>query len=944
MLKKITILMLSVIFLSVFGFSQLNQTGSLKGVVTSPDGSPLPGVLVTLKSPKLVVRKMETITNENGRYRFVGLYPGLYEITYAMEGMSTVVRKGIKVEVGKTFAVDVALQLGKIEENIIVEGQSPTIDRQSTTKSTNLDSEYLSSIPALRTVNEFLNMTPGVNDNTAFGGSVRDNVYKLDGVNLNDPAVGTQGVFFGMDIMEEISVQTGGLSAQYSAKGANLNVVTKSGGNKLTGSAVVYYRHESLKSDNTKGTPLEGTAGGAKYELEPGVSIGGPIIKDKLWFFGNFSFNKRENFVNGYPLKADLSGPDKAVAVDNYRPYPYFKLTFQPAQSDKFFVSYNYSDIETDHRDPSKNVTEDVTRKQTTPTHVFSAQWTHTFGTSFITNLKASIVRSKFDLITKTTEIPKSDSLTNYSWGNGNFDDMYKRDRTQINFDGTLFVEDFGGSHEVVFGGELMFSETGRKVGYSAAFKDPSTGWGTYVWQYYDGDPYYADYDKPMDQKQKINIFSAFVNDTWNVSKNLTVNLGARLTHQEGIIPKQGLDGGSGYLAEHLLGQKYPYDVRVEKEFTALKWTDIAPRISAIYDIFSNGTTLLKASYSRYTGDMLSDYYGSMNPNQWLYYYGPFDPNTGITTGVYGISTINPSKAKYGNHEAKSPYSDEIVIGIERELTNDISVSARFLKKWYKRNIEDVDASALDIDKLMNDGELVWTNYEKVIVKDPHNGQDITFWNRKELKAADIYILNPPGADRKFTGVELTLNKRFSNNWSVNVSYVYSKNEGLIGTSFNRSTGSGGLYNNPNNHVNAEGKDENERTHVLKASGMYRLPFDINVGFFANLRSGFRTTRTVSAKALGLKLSQGDAAVNAESRGSYKMPTRFTLDIKVEKVFRIGKFNLRGFVDIFNVFNESTKIRTWRNSSTAGGSNPQLWEMTAIAAPRIFRLGAKFEF
>ena len=244
MLKKSMIGALALIFAVTLAYGQLNQTGMVNGVVTSTDGTPLPGVTVIIKSPALVLPQMTTISTENGRYRFPGLAPGTYEVSFALEGMGTVVNKGVKVSVGVTTTVDAELALESVQEEIVVEGKAPTVDRQTTTKAANLDSEFLDSIPALRTIDSYFNITPGVTSRTSHGGSERDNAYNLDGVNLADPAVGTQGVFFGMDIMEEISVQSGGLKAEYgSVRGAVINVVSKSGGNKFSGSASVYYRH-----------------------------------------------------------------------------------------------------------------------------------------------------------------------------------------------------------------------------------------------------------------------------------------------------------------------------------------------------------------------------------------------------------------------------------------------------------------------------------------------------------------------------------------------------------------------------------------------------------------------------------------------------------------------------------------------------------------------------
>jgi phage gp45-like len=492
MQKKLVVL-LSLVLCASLMMAQLSQTGSINGSVNSPDGTPLPGVTVTITSKALVIEKMVTVTNENGRYRFPSLAPGDYEVVYALEGMNTIQRTGIKVSVGKTVTLDVQMELKSLQENIVVEGQAPNIDRQSTTKTASLDTDFLDSIPATRTLATYFNMTPGVTGNTAHGGSVRDNSYNLDGVNLVDPVVGTEGVFFGMDIMEEISVQSGGLSAEYgSVRGAVVNVVTKSGGNSFTGNVKAFVNHESLMGDNTKGTPLEGKQSGAKYEIEPGFSLGGPIIKDKLWFFANGSLNTKEILTAGYPYDKPDTTPTKET-----RPYPYIKFTLQPNQNNKFVLSYNFSNLIRDHRGADIYNTEDTTWIQRGPTHVFNAHWTHTFSDNVFGNFKVAYVSNPLNLTAKNSEPNYSDLYTDRMWGSWGYDDINERNRIQVNADTTVFVENLAGSHEIKIGAEGQYAKSGRVM----SFNGPEDGYGfnqSFIYTlgnpYDDGDylPYYA--------------------------------------------------------------------------------------------------------------------------------------------------------------------------------------------------------------------------------------------------------------------------------------------------------------------------------------------------------------------------------------------------------------------------------------------------------------------
>jgi hypothetical protein len=928
MVKKLSMFLVSMLFIVSVCFGQSAQTGALNGTVTDSDDAALPGITVVLKSPALVVPQMTTVTNASGLYRFPALPPGIYELTFMLEGMNTLVRKDIVVSLSKTTTVDATMTLETQQETIVVTGKSPTVDRQSTTKTANMDIAFLEYVPALRTLDSYLNIAPGATGDSIHGGSVRDTSYNLDGLNLADPVVGTQGVFFGLDIMEEVSVDVGGLSAEYGqARGAVLNVVSKSGGNKFSGTASVYYRHESLQSDNTTGTPLEGEASGYKYELEPGITLGGPLAKDKLWFFLNLSFNKREQITPGYPYDQT-----EEVPADDFRPYPYIKFTYQPNQANKFVFSYNYSDIVRHHRGSSRYRLEESTWEQTTPTHVFNLHWTRSFGSNFFMNFKAGGYYSLFDLNQKTREPSVYDYVTgNYSGGYG-FSDLNQRHRMQINADGTVFIDDLAGSHELKFGAEFLYAWSGRQLEFSNV-TDP---WGFQLYRYYTYyGPYFAYYYAPYDTKEEMMNIGLFVQDNWSISNNLTLNIGFRFESQHGYIPPQMQDRGT----ETLWGL-FDFNRAVDEKIKAMSWNTISPRLSMIYDIFSDGTTLFKASFARYYMANITQWFDGINPNGFASYYGACDANYNVYQLWY-YSTSTPKTLGWGDHKLKAPYMDEVTVGVERELFEDWSVSLRYIKKWDRELLEDAAIYELDMDALMDDGELIWTNYTEVPVTDPYDGQTLTFYDIIDLYPGEYALINPPGANRDYDGVEFVLNKRYSKGWQMNVSYVYQHSRGIIATDFSASWGGTGLWDDPNNHTNAEGRFWYERRHQVKLTGMVKGPWGINLGTYMRYLSGRRYERRVRSQDFGVSLGQGNQTIYAEARGSRGLPDLFMVDIKLEKAFKLGPVNIRAFVDIFNIFNGNKATDVYEISS-----HPTLIfeEMEDIQDPRIFRLGAKIEF
>jgi outer membrane receptor protein involved in Fe transport len=945
MKNKSLILLSLTIFMVSLGLGQNGQTGAVLGTVTNPDDLPLPGVSVTLASPALVIPQMTTLTRSNGLYRFLWLPPGEYQLTFQLEGMNTLIYKGIIVSVGMTSTVDVDMTLKTLEELIVVPGKAPLIDRQKTTGAANLDKQFLEMIPTPgRTVMDYFNLTPGITGNTAHGSGEMENSYNLDGVNMGDPVTGTEYVTFGLDTMEEVSVQTGGLSAEYgSVKGAVLNVVTKSGGNRFSGSAFFYYDNESLQADNTKGTDLynpdhpEKT--GRKFQLEPGFTLGGPVLKNKLWFFGNLSMISKEEYVPGYPHDKP---PEESIPIDQKEYFPYIKFTFQPSLADKFIFSYSYSDLRSNHRDASRYYNEDTTRRQKSPTHVFNAQWSKNFGANFYANLKLAYIKSNIDFRSKSPGVQYSDWLTGLQTGTNwrNRDDS-QRDRFQVNLDATTFIDNLAGSHELKVGGELQMAKTAWILETNP---DPETNLVyQFNWPEFIGGNgiYYGFHIKSFDRKENLLNYSLFLNDTWSLPGNLTLDLGLRYDYNSTIWPAQNQDEVPIFNPWGLL-----VDRRIFNSITPVKWQNLSPRLGLIYDIFADGSTLFKASWATYVMPNTTQWVNLAHPNGWYYWIDVF---YGYSFVQISQSLVRPGTTGvgYGKHDLVASTADELTLSLQREIRDDWSLGLRYIKKWDKNLIHTVDAASLDIDALLDNNELVWLDWEEVQVVDPYDGKTKTLYNNLDpARVPQQYLVNPPGAKRKYDGLEVTLNKRFSHGWSLNASYVYANSRGLIGLNRNgtdgtQSLGTSDLWSNPNAHINAEGRFPYERRHQLKIAGLIKGPWGINIGGYFRHLSGQRWTRAITSNFLDVTLNQITETIKAEKRGAHGYPAINILDLKIEKTFHFGTLHLKLFADIFNLFNDNTVIEEYLDSS-----NPaqQFGEDLAIVPPRVVRLGAKIEF
>ncbi|MDP2915503.1 MAG: carboxypeptidase regulatory-like domain-containing protein [Candidatus Aminicenantes bacterium] len=934
-----------VLLIAGLAFAQ-TQTGNIVGRVLAPEGEGLPGVSVTLTSPAMIIPSMSAITGERGAFRFVALSPGDYQITFVLSGMKTVIRKGVKVEVSRTATLDITMEVKSLEENVTVVGQSPTIDKQRTARPVNLDKMFLQSLPAPRNLGTFVNMAPGIADNSAYGSSTMDNSYLLDGVNLVDAATGTQSVGFGLDIMEEIAIQAGGLSAEYgSVRGAMINVVTKSGGNKFSGSGSFYFNQEKLKSVNTHGTPLAGSKSGNKMEIEPVFTLGGPIIKDKLWFFMNASFIQTEAFVAGYPAGVT---PGNEKPFKTMLPYPYLKLSFQPGPNDKFMLSYNYSDRITDDRGASKFSAESVTIKQTSPSHVFNAQWTKFFGSNFFANMRFGMVLYQLLLNAKGSEAQRTDQNTSISTGNAwRNHDLYTRNRFQFNTDATAFIDNLAGTHELKFGGEIQYAHTTWDV-YGVS--DPLTG-GCSIAMY--GSTYYRALTlrgNGFNRADNVVDYAGFVQDNWAITRNLNLSLGLRLEYNSVVYPAQNTtEGPIAFLGK-------TYNRSIPESLTMYKWMDLAPRVGLIYDLFSDGKTLFKASYSRYILPNQVGWINLAHPNGWFGYYQYLNPDGSALMNPDGTPKVTlwampggfqngGAQIGYKDYKLKAGHTDELAIGMERELFTDFSLGARYIKKWDRDQPNMIDAAQLDADKLMSTGEIDYSkNWTSKTVVDPYNGQTLTYYEKINLTASQIYIVNPPGADRNYSGFEFTINKRFSKGWALDVSYVYAKSTGLITTGrADESLGGavGGFYQSPNAHTNANGTLPLERRHQFKVEGLMKGPFGINLSGYFRYLSGLPVTRTVSNNYLGLSLKE-NITIYAETRGHTYLPPVVQLDLRLEKTIKISTLNIGVFADCFNLFNRGVATGMWMNSSNVATNKYK--QMTSINDPRIFQLGVRIQY
>src|SRR6266571_2526204 len=319
MMKKIFmfVMAMALAFFATSAMAQTSTTGSLEGVVTDPNGAAVKGATVTATSPNLITPKSAT-TGDDGRYQLLALPPGAYKVAVDASGFAKFEQDNVTVNLGRTSSLDAGLKLATATATVTVTGGAAVDVAQNTTGS-NVSTEQFSNFPTQRTVQGLYTIAPTVTrsglrdatgrdrDPSVGGSSGPENNYILDGVNTSDPAFGGSGANLPFEFVQEVEIKTGAYGAEYGkSTGGIFNVITKSGGNEFHGDAFGYFSTKSLVRA-TKQFPFTGSAPNGFSEIDAGIDVGGPIKKDKLWFFGAFNPQQRKNYFITQTFHRDVN-------------------------------------------------------------------------------------------------------------------------------------------------------------------------------------------------------------------------------------------------------------------------------------------------------------------------------------------------------------------------------------------------------------------------------------------------------------------------------------------------------------------------------------------------------------------------------------------------------------------------------------------------------------
>jgi hypothetical protein len=928
-----TFLFLLIVALS-FGtvLAQTIPTGKLTGTVTDAENGALPGVNVTISSPALILPQMSSVTNEKGLYKFFNLPSGAYKVVFELQGFKGVIREGILVSATHTTTLEIALEQGALENTLTVVGQSPTVDMEKTQTGTTFTKDLINSLPLARDLSSIFNAAPGMFSRTSHGSDARSNDFVVDGVKMQDPVTGDPYQTVPWNAIDEVEIETSNQKAEYGAvKGALVQVITKAGGNAFTGGVNFYFRNKSLQSDNTKGTPLAGkTFVGFKNQYLPGFSFGGPIKKDKLWFFASFDVDTNQSYIQGFPAAETIGGPEPASVPSAKKTYaPFLKLTWQPDKTSRIVASGYYRKYTDNHRDASRWTTVDANANEDTVVGLGTVQWTKTISNNLFFNLKGSYY-SLNQFILARNDLPPYVELTDGIVRGGYGSDWwYRRRRLQANSDLTYFADDLFGSHEFKAGVSVEAARDSTEDAYhpdshlAGAFGDGFKSVDVQLWE---GVPLWTWVGTEFNQKNRLTQIGGFLQDTWSPMKQVTLNIGFRYDFAQGAYPPQKKKGTDEWVNQNTI--------------KAMTFNMFSPRFGISVDPFGNGKTVLRANYGRYYAPLIMIYYYFNNPNQRTEFWANLNPDWTVnyTTPPWtpGLNSVDK--------DIKSPFADELNLGVERELFENFSIAATFIAKWEKNLIDDVE-SHLDIAKWKATGEMVWSGYHAVTGTDPFTGKPVTFYEMNSDFGNASYVYMNVRDTRKYRALEIKAIKRMSSRWAMQASYVWSRGEGILNTSRDQSTGFSGYYDNPNVMINAYGRLDYQREHLVKVQASYQGPLGINLGAYYQFGSGIPYTRQIRTYEAGLgDLYQGGVTINAEKRGTYLLPSQHMLDIRLEKAFNVMNGQLGLQVDVYNVFNNNvtTGIGNLTNFDWFQRANGQ--RVYSILGPRYVQLGLVYRF
>lgn len=990
--------LLALMMSAVAAQAQIATTGTIEVIVSDQEGLRVPGVAVEARSADAVTTRT-AVTDSEGRALLVALEPSSqYIVTSELAGFTPVRNENVLVRAGQTVTLRVTLTLGGLTEQVQVTVESPLVDTTSATTGQDITLQLTESLPTGRSYQSYLQLVPGVmpddpqspgnpasksglnySDIAGEVGISRDNVYYFDGINVTDPLTGTFGANLNTEIIQEQKVITGAIPAEFvGAPGLISNVITKSGGNSFSGSANYFFQNDALVAENKNSADEEFST------YDTAFTLGGPIMRDRAWFFGSYRRTERETDVTSLDTLQVLR------SVTNTQDQGFVKGTWAPTSNDTISATFLNDPTDISGSD-NRDITNARDRAIEQGGNRYAVSYSRLFGPALFEasyNVHNGQV-SQFSAIRdpqNTVLFRRTDSRTLADEQLGGFgQDLINERDVKL---ATASIQWNMGRHIIKAGGEMQWNENFRNTEFlgsatytslpahlsgisagelSAGSFSGSIGFDPLNTSDFEGlirtidassnrASFYASFDANRDgtitaTELASNLAFASTagnpNGLVNYDRTFQSSLGPQETKSEGL---------SFFVQDSFNYNRFTFNVGVRAEqwkhfattgediFT-FDW-EFAPRLSAIYDVMGDGSQKAFAYWGRYYDPIrnnMTNFAGTLTGSvleEQVFMNGDW-----VTFRTRGGQTQQDA---FFAPTTQTPYTDDLALGYEIDLGSSMSFGATYTNRRTRDILEDYDLSLYAVD----------TSGSTDAYPGPIDHPDslwlgLDYFGYSQNPGSNFVIATLEGGERNYQGVELVFRKRYSNNWQALASYTYNDAEGNTNSDSNADFQGDVLYLDPR-APNQFAKQPGNIEHLVKVAGSYTLPIGLEFGGAYRWNSGTIASRTElrSGRNLPIRLPLSEtfefAGITTErwiapnSVGVLENPSWGQLDLRVQYRYELAKANLEAFVDVFNVLDNQDSTRN--QDLVAGTGGIAFGEPIRFISPRRFFLGARISF
>jgi Carboxypeptidase regulatory-like domain len=981
------------------------NAGAINGDVTDSSGAAIPGVKVTITSPALQGQQV-FVTNEQGNYRFPDVPIGVYRILFEASGFATVDRQQVNVTLGFSLTINTVMTPSTQQQTVVVTGETPLVDTQNVTVQGGFNLQQLNELPNGRDMWSIIGLTPGMTNQTldvggsavgnqvtytaygygGYGGQTAQNRVMIDGINTSEGASGA-GFYFDYGSFTEFTVGTAANDASMPVPGNQVNAVIKTGTNDFHGDMYIDWESPNFQGHNiSQPQILQGAGYGQRLHtyFDPNGDFGGPIIKNKFWFYLSLRDQTVAFGVVGAPIQAPGSVP--SYAYDRNATY---KLTGNINQKQRLSHYIQWNPILKPQRNLAAGDYEDAMYYQKAMAWVGNVQWTSTWSPKFFTNMLIGTWGYNFPQVPYgvfagdpgTSGCPCAQTLPKLSVGqlaprmtdlaSGDIAGAYPQVRLdprryQVEPTGSYFVDKFlGTQHQIRFG--YLYEREVENDQYYAPVGGAMETFNSKGLPDY-STPYQVTItNMPRIQVSEILHHGAYGTDQFKVGKRVTVNVGLRWDYYSSAYRNANLRSDCQFCGYFYQGQALPNGATLPVDTALVNGGfpnktvstfphDIAPRIGVAYDLFGKGRTILKLSYGQFYSYPSTTIAEAVNPVQAA--TATFTWNN-PTNAPFNVSQLGPivGSATVAQGSTVQPNLDDerfddMGAVIQHQLGNSLSIEGGFIFRELHHAWETINLAlpaSLYTLPVQEQVPSTWDAQGNVTATKTLTMYDVP----KNLITPSLnQISSPNGNNYLYRNLEVTINKRLSQHFTAVADFYWTHTTASIQSVSSGGAPTAGVATNPDQLINNGESYSFWTSHV---TGTYLAKWGIEVSPVLRMQEGAPLLETYAVTGLNI----GTQYVPLAPYGAFRDPNLYVFDLRFQKTLKYReRYRLSLYFDLFNLFNsnnanvespvvaqKSTVINVVGNQDYG---QKVLYEgflsPTTILPPRIFRIGARFSF